>query len=88
MIFQNKNGTQTLNNLLMYYKQFLHYKNHQLRNNALQEVLPNLRKQISLIFLLSMLKMSQPKHVFHFILVSLYLYKKTTEKNSYTGIHF
>jgi hypothetical protein len=36
-------------------------------------VLPNLRKQISLICLLSILNISQPKHGFRFILVILYI---------------
>jgi hypothetical protein len=34
-------------------------------------VLPNLRKQIYLICLLSILNISQPKHGFRFILVTL-----------------
>jgi hypothetical protein len=36
-------------------------------------VLPNLRKQMSLICLLLILKISEPKHWFHFILDALYL---------------
>jgi hypothetical protein len=36
-------------------------------------VLTNLRKQISLICLISILKMSQPKHRFRFILDTLYI---------------
>jgi hypothetical protein len=64
-----------LKNLLKFYKQFLPYKTHQLQHNALQEVftvLPNLRKQISLICFLTNLNISQPKHGFRFILVPLY----------------
>jgi hypothetical protein len=61
---------QKFGNLLKYYKQFLPYKYHQLQHNALQEVLPNLRKQISLICLLSILKISQIKRGFRFIVVS------------------
>jgi hypothetical protein len=60
----------------MLYKQFVPYKNHQLQHNALQEiftVLPNLIKQISLIFVLSILNISQPKHGFRSVLVSVYL---------------
>jgi hypothetical protein len=59
----------------LYYTQFLPYKKHQLQHNALQDffrVLPNLRKQIYLICLLTILKVSQPKHGFRFIAVTLY----------------
>jgi hypothetical protein len=66
-----------MKNLLKHCKQFLPYKNNQLQHNALQE-LPNLRKQISLICLPSILKIYQPKDVFHFILAALY---NTTNKN-------
>jgi hypothetical protein len=57
--------------LLKYYKP---YKRHQLQHDALQEVtvLPNLRKQISLICVFSILKVTEPKRGFHFILVTLY----------------
>jgi hypothetical protein len=51
-------GIQTLKNVLKYYKLFLPYKNHQLQHSEFQEVLPNLRKQISLLSLLSILKLS------------------------------
>jgi hypothetical protein len=54
--------TQTLKNVLKYYKQCLLYKDHQLQHNALQEVSPNLRKQIYLICLLSIVQISQPKN--------------------------
>jgi hypothetical protein len=37
----------------------------------MQDVLPYLRKQVSLIFLFSILKISQPKHGFRFILATL-----------------
>jgi hypothetical protein len=56
-----------------YYKQFflLLYKSNQLRE-TLREVLPKLRKQISLIYLLSISKISQPEQWFRFILITLY----------------
>jgi hypothetical protein len=42
------------------------------KSSAATRVLPNIREQISLICLLMNLKMFQPDHRFHFILVTLY----------------
>jgi hypothetical protein len=50
-------------------------------------VLPNLRKQISLICLLSVLKMSQCKHELYFILVTLYFRINISDRLERTSLH-
>jgi hypothetical protein len=54
------------------YNLSLGYAKTMFRQFPVFTVLPNLGKQISLICLLSILKISQPKHGFRFILVILY----------------
>jgi hypothetical protein len=54
------------------YTRYLGYANTMFRQFPVFTVLPNLRKQIYLISLLSLLKIFQPKHGFGFILVTLY----------------
>jgi len=54
------------------YDRSLGYNKSMFRQFPVFTVLPNLRKQIPLIYVLSVLKFSQPKHGFRFILVTLY----------------
>jgi hypothetical protein len=63
------------------YNRSLGYAKTMFRQFPVFTVLPNLRKQISLICLLSILKISQPKHGYRFILVTLYF--QDVDKTSY-----